>query len=198
MEVPAEPVNRTLRTEIWSLPNQLTLGRIALVPLLMVTLRWDDPFWNTIGAVIFVLGCTTDMVDGWVARRSNTVTALGKLLDPLADKLLVASALIMMMPLDRVPAWAAVVIIGRELAVTGLRGIASSRGREMPATSWGKRKSFVQYVAITCLILAWEEPLDLIRIGQWVLYLAVALTLWSGYKYLKFYIREEAERPGAS
>ncbi len=198
MEVPAEPVNRSPRAEIWSLPNRLTLGRIALVPLLMVTLRWDDPFWNTVGAVIFLLGCTTDIVDGWLARRSNSVTALGKFLDPLADKLLVASALIMMIPLDRVPAWAAVVIIGRELAVTGLRGIASSRGREMPATSWGKHKSFVQYVAITCLILAWDKPLDLIRIGQWVLYLAVAITLWSGYTYLKSYIREEASRPGAS
>jgi CDP-diacylglycerol--glycerol-3-phosphate 3-phosphatidyltransferase len=164
----------------------------------MVTLRWNDPFWNTAGAIIFLVGCTTDVVDGWLARRSNSVTAIGKFLDPLADKLLVASALIMMVPLDRVPAWAAVVIIGRELAVTGLRGIASSRGREMPATSWGKHKSFVQYVAITCLILAWEEPLDLIQIGQWVLYLAVAITLWSGYTYLKSYVREEGSGPGGS
>ena len=101
-----------------------------------------------------------------------------------------------MIPLDRVPAWAAVVIIGRELAVTGLRGIASSRGHEMPATSWGKHKSFVQYVAITCLILAWEEPMDLIAIGQWILYLAVALTLWSGYTYLRSYIRSEGSLQG--
>jgi len=192
MEAPASAVNSTFRAELSSLANRLTLGRIALVPLLMITLRWDDPFWNTVGAVIFAVGWATDVVDGWVARRFNNVTSLGKFLDPLADKLLVASALIMMIPLDRVPAWAAVVIIGRELAVTGLRGIASSKGHVMPASAWGKHKSFVQYVAITCLILAWDEPIDLIRIGQWVLYLAVALTLWSGYTYLRSYT--EAER----
>ena len=181
----------TGREQIWSLPNKFTLGRIALVPVLMVTLRWNEPFWNAIGAAVFLVGTLTDLVDGWLARRHGTTTSLGAYLDPLADKLLVATALIMMIPLDRVPAWAAVVIVGRELAITGLRGLASTRGRAMVTSRWGKHKSFVQYVAITCLILAWNEPVDLIRIGQWVLYLAVALTLWSGYTYLKAYMQEE-------
>ncbi|MDP3940314.1 MAG: CDP-diacylglycerol--glycerol-3-phosphate 3-phosphatidyltransferase [Deltaproteobacteria bacterium] len=191
-------MNSTLRAELSSLPNRVTLGRIALVPLLMITLRWDDPFWNTVGAAIFALGWTTDLVDGWLARRFNNVTSLGKFLDPLADKLLVASALIMMIPLDRVPAWAAVVIIGRELAVTSLRGIASSQGHVMAASSWGKHKSFVQYFAITCLILAWDKPIDLIRIGQWVLYLAVVLTLWSGYTYIRSYAQADLTLEGRS
>jgi CDP-diacylglycerol--glycerol-3-phosphate 3-phosphatidyltransferase len=131
-----------------------------------------------------------------LARRNNEVTPLGKFLDPLADKLLVTTALIMMIPLDRVPVWAAVVIVGRELAMTGLRGIASSQGHVIAASRWGKHKSFVQYVAITCLILAWEEPIDLILIGQWILYLAVALTLWSAYTYMRNYVQSEESLRG--
>ena len=196
MDASVRPVHRTLRAQMGSLPNRITLGRIGLVPLLAMTLRWNDPFWNTVGAAIFLIGCTSDLVDGWLARRNNDVTALGKFLDPLADKLLVATALIMMIPLDRVPAWAAVVIVGRELAMTGLRGIASSQGHVIAASRWGKHKSFVQYVAITCLILAWETPIDLILIGQWVLYLAVALTLWSAYTYLRNYVQSEESLRG--
>ena len=187
-----------MRVELSLLPNRITLGRIALVPLLMLALRWGGETGNLVGAIIFSLGWITDLVDGWLARRMNSVSALGKFLDPLADKLLVASALIMMIPLDRVPAWIAVVIIGRELAVTGLRGIASSKGRVMAASSWGKHKSFVQYVAITFLILAWDKPVDCIRVGQWILYAAVVITLWSGYAYLRSYARGETEPEGAS
>ncbi len=191
MDALARTVSRTNRAHMWSLPNRLTLGRIGLVPVLMITLRWNEPFWNAVGAIIFLVGSLTDVVDGWLARRHGTVTPLGTFLDPLADKLLVASALIMMIPLDRVPAWVAVVIVGRELVVTGLRGIASTEGRVMEASWLGKRKSFVQYVAITCLILAWKEPIDLMRIGQWILYIAVVLALWSMYRYIASYVRDD-------
>ena len=194
MDAPVRPVTARGREAFWSLPNWLTLGRIALVPVLMVTLRWNEPFWNTFGAVIFLVGSLTDVVDGWLARRHGLVTRLGTFLDPLADKLLVSSALIMMIPLDRVPAWAAVVIIGRELGVTGLRSMASADGRHIASSWMGKRKSFLQYTAITCLILAWKEPVDLIQVGQWILYLAVAATLVSGFDYLKAFIQEERDR----
>ena len=195
MEAQARFASRTMRAELSSLPNRITLGRIALVPLLMFALWWVGDAGNVVAAIIFSLGWTTDIIDGWLARRFNNVTALGKFLDPLADKLLVASALIMMIP-HRVPAWVAVVIIGRELAVTGLRGIASSKGHILEASSWGKHKSFVQYVAITFLILAWNNPLVLI--GQGILYAAVAITLWSGYAYLRSYARAERELEGST
>ena len=198
MEAQARVANRTMRAELSSLPNRITLGRIALVPLLMLALRWGGDTGNVVGAIIFSLGWTTDIIDGWLARRFNNVTSLGKFLDPLADKLLVASALIMMIPLDRVPAWVAVVIIGRELAVMGLRGIASSKGHILEASSWGKHKSFVQYVAITFLILAWDEPIDCILVGQWILYAAVIITLWSGYAYLRSYAQAERELEGTT
>ncbi|OGP86835.1 MAG: CDP-diacylglycerol--glycerol-3-phosphate 3-phosphatidyltransferase [Deltaproteobacteria bacterium RBG_13_65_10] len=191
MGASARAVSRTNRAHLWSLPNRLTFGRMGLVPLLMITLRWNEPFWNGVGALIFLLGSITDVVDGWLARRHGTVTPLGTFLDPLADKLLVATALIMMIPLGRVEAWVAVVIIGRELVVTGLRGIASTEGRVMEASWLGKRKSFVQYVAITCLILAWKNPVDLIVVGQWILYVAVALALWSMYHYIASYMRDD-------
>ena len=194
MDAHVRPATGRSREVFWSLPNWLTLGRIALVPVLMVTLRWNEPFWNTFGAAIFLAGSLTDVVDGWLARRHGLVTRLGAFLDPLADKLLVSSALIMMIPLDRVPAWAAVVIIGRELAVTGLRSMASANGRHIASSWMGKRKSFLQYTAITCLILAWKEPIDLITVGQWILYLAVAATLVSGLDYLKAFIQEERSR----
>ena len=137
------------------------------------------------------------MVDGYLARRFEAVTTLGKLMDPLADKLLVATALIMLIPLGRLPAWIALVILSRELLVTGLRGIASSSGIVVAASGLGKIKSILQYIGLGTLIF----PLGLLpipylhHIGLAVVYVALVLTVWSGldyfYKLRKVFLAKE-------
>jgi CDP-diacylglycerol--glycerol-3-phosphate 3-phosphatidyltransferase len=142
-------------------------------------------------AWLFILAAVTDLVDGWLARRGQQVTSIGKLLDPLADKLLVTAALIVLLSVGRIPAWAGwmvVVIIGRELAVTGLRSIASAGGRVMAASSLGKAKTLAQNVAIGALLF--PDPtlgLPAHTVGLALLGLATALTLWSGYVYFADY-----------
>ncbi len=136
-----------------NLPIALTLFRIVLVPPIMVFLISSSRVSVLIAAVIFVTASLTDWLDGRMARRWNQVTKLGTLLDPVADKLLVAAALISLVHIDMISAWMAVVIIGRELAVTGLRGVALSMGVVVPASSLGKAKTVSQYVALTLLIL---------------------------------------------
>jgi CDP-diacylglycerol--glycerol-3-phosphate 3-phosphatidyltransferase len=139
-----------------------------------------------IAAVIFVAASLTDWLDGRMARRWNQVTRLGTLLDPVADKLLVAAALVSLVHVEMLAAWTAVVIIGRELAVTGLRGVALSMGTVVPASSLGKAKTVSQYVAITLLILEKGVSADLEifhLISRGVLWIALALTVISGVDY---------------
>jgi CDP-diacylglycerol--glycerol-3-phosphate 3-phosphatidyltransferase len=139
-----------------------------------------------IAAVIFVAASLTDWLDGRMARRWNQVTRLGTLLDPVADKLLVAAALVSLVHVEMLAAWMAVVIIGRELAVTGLRGVALSMGTVVPASSLGKAKTVSQYVAITVLILEKGVSPDLEifhLISRGVLWIALALTVISGVDY---------------
>jgi CDP-diacylglycerol--glycerol-3-phosphate 3-phosphatidyltransferase len=139
-----------------------------------------------IAAVIFVTASLTDWLDGRMARRWNQVTKLGTLLDPVADKLLVAAALISLVHIDMISAWMAVVIIGRELAVTGLRGVALSMGAVVPASSLGKAKTVSQYVALTLLILEKGVSQDLALfhlVARSALWIALALTVVSGADY---------------
>lgn len=169
-----------------NLPIALTLVRIVLVPLLMVFLISSERVNVLIAAVIFAAAALTDWLDGTVARRRNQVTRLGTLLDPVADKLLVAAALISLVQLDMVPAWMAAVIIGRELAVTGLRGVALSMGLVMGASKLGKWKTASQYVAITLLILARGAPEEYALLGALAgasLWLALGVTVLSGADY---------------
>jgi CDP-diacylglycerol--glycerol-3-phosphate 3-phosphatidyltransferase len=134
---------------------------------------------------VFSIAACTDWVDGYVARRYGAVTVLGKLMDPLADKVLVATALIMLIPLGRLPAWITLVILSREMLVTGLRGVASSSGIVVAASGLGKLKSIMQYIGLGTLIF----PLDLLpiphlhQIGLVLLYIALILTVWSGLDY---------------
>ena len=142
----------------FNLPIALTLFRIVLVPLIIVFVISSDRVRVLIAAVIFVAASLTDWLDGFMARRRNQVTRFGTLLDPVADKLLVAAALVALVQVDMVRAWVAMVIIGRELAVTGLRGVALSMGVVVPASSFGKLKTVSQYVGITILILERGVP----------------------------------------
>ena len=176
-----------------NLPIALTLFRIVLVPLIIVFVISSDRLWVLIAAVIFVAASLTDWLDGRLARRRNQVTQFGTLLDPVADKLLVAAALLALVQVEMIGAWVAMVIIGRELAVTGLRGVALSMGVVVPASKFGKLKTVSQYVAITILILERGVPPEYVRfhlISVGALWGALALTIVSGADYFyRFYLK---------
>lgn len=172
-----------------NLANMLTLARIFAVPVIVVLLYLEHAFQTVVlsyaSAVVFALASLTDMADGYVARRQNLITNLGKFLDPLADKLLIGSVLIMLVELGWVPAWIVVVIICRELAVTGMRGVAADRGVVIAADRYGKMKTIAQSMALVPLLVHYPVfGFDPVPLGMAVLYLALALTVFSGGNYL--------------
>jgi len=180
-----------------NLPIALTLCRIVLVPLIIVFLISSSRVHALIAAAIFIAASLTDWLDGRMARRWNQVTRLGTLLDPVADKLLVAAALVALVQVDEIDAWIVVLIIGRELAVTGLRGVALSMGVVVPASALGKAKTVSQYIAITVLILEKGVPDEFARFHLFsmaVLWVALALTVVSGADYFyRFFVRAGAK-----
>ncbi|MDR1840777.1 MAG: CDP-diacylglycerol--glycerol-3-phosphate 3-phosphatidyltransferase [Holophagales bacterium] len=135
-----------------NLPNTLTVIRILLVPVLVVILMTRVPHHNIIGSVVFWIACVTDFYDGYFARKLRQITVLGKLLDPLADKLLISGALLSLVELGLTPAWMAFIILAREMAITGLRGLASEEGLTIAADWLGKWKLGAQIAAISCLL----------------------------------------------
>ena len=171
---------------IFNLPNSLTLFRVACIPVLVLLLFFPHKVTSFLAAVVFGLASLSDLLDGFVARRQQLVTNFGKFLDPLADKLVVSAALIMLIPLGRAPAWMVVVIVGRELAITGLRSMAVSEGKVISADELGKKKMVFQIVAILGLLLHYEYfGINFHAVGMFFLWLAVALTLWSGFNYFR-------------
>ncbi|MDH4183123.1 MAG: CDP-diacylglycerol--glycerol-3-phosphate 3-phosphatidyltransferase [Nitrospinota bacterium] len=164
-----------------NLPNKITLLRIFLVPLLIVFLISPSMISCIFAALVFALAAATDWLDGHLARVTNQVTELGKLLDPIADKLLVLSALVPLVELDRVAAWIVVVILGREFAVSGLRMIASSQGIHIAAGQLGKYKMAAEIVAILFLILDFNALFHLI--GQTSIVVAMILSVVSAVGY---------------
>ncbi len=180
-----------------NLPIALTLVRIVLVPLVIVFLISSDRVHVLIAAVIFLAASLTDWLDGRIARSTNQVTRLGTMLDPLADKLLVAAALVSLVQVDMVAAWMALVIIGRELAVTGLRGVALSMGVVVPASRLGKWKTVTQYVALTLLILEKGVPAEFVPfhlVSGVALWIAMGATVLSGLDYFySFFLRTGAD-----
>ena len=181
-----------------NIPISLTLARIVLVPLVIVFLISSERVHALIAAAIFVAASLTDWLDGAIARRRNQVTTLGKLLDPVADKILVAAALIALVQTDTLPAWMAVVIIVREFAVTALRGISAWVGVIVTASTLAKYKTATQYVAITLLILEKGVPpieyVPLYWLANVALWVALALTVISGADYFyRFFLRAGAK-----
>ena len=171
---------------IFNLPNSLTLFRIACIPVLVILLFFPHKATSFLAALVFALASISDLLDGFLARRQQLVTTLGKFLDPLADKLIVSSALIMLVPLGRAPAWMVVVIVGRELAITGLRSMAVSEGKVISADELGKKKMVFQIVAILGLLLHYVYfGVNFHVVGMFFLWLAVVLTLWSGINYFR-------------
>jgi CDP-diacylglycerol---glycerol-3-phosphate 3-phosphatidyltransferase len=180
-----------------NLPNKITLSRIFLIPLMLVFLLIDEKNFSTlhwgayslpvnqlIAALLFIVAASTDGIDGYLARKNNMVTNLGKLLDPLADKLLVAAVLISLTAMGKCDAWISVIIISREFAVTGLREVALLEGSVIAASKWGKAKTITQIIAISALLLnnfpfEWMDiPFDEIAI-----WLAALITIYSGIDY---------------
>ncbi len=165
-----------------NLPNKLTLLRIILVPVFIVVLMTGHYY---ISAVIFVVASLTDMLDGKIARKYDLVTDFGKLMDPLADKLLVMSALICLVQLGDIPGWMAIVILGREFAITGLRTVAASSGVVIAAGWTGKIKTVLQMIAVVLILLRnWPFVYLDIPMDQIVLWAAVVMTIVSGAEYI--------------
>ena len=167
-----------------NLPNCLTLVRIAFIPVLFVLLFFPGKLVAFVAALCFSIASLTDFFDGFLARKRNSVTQTGKILDPLADKLLVTACLIMLIPLRDVQAWVVAIIVCREIAVTGLRGVAAAGGLIMPAETMGKKKTAFQITAIICLLLHYKYfQIDLHQVGMGLLLVAMVLTVWSGCIY---------------
>ncbi|KGR73962.1 CDP-diacylglycerol--glycerol-3-phosphate 3-phosphatidyltransferase [Ureibacillus sinduriensis] len=182
-----------------NIPNKITVSRILLIPVFVIVILFDFGWGNMnflgaempvnhfVAGLIFIIASCTDWVDGYYARKYNLVTNLGKFLDPLADKLLVAAAFIVLVELGMAPSWIIIIILSREFAVTGLRAILAGEGEIVAASQLGKIKTWAQIVAISALILhntifaLINIPFDMIA-----LYIALIFTVWSGWEY--FYL----------
>jgi CDP-diacylglycerol--glycerol-3-phosphate 3-phosphatidyltransferase len=170
-----------------NLPNALSLVRIFLVPVLVVFLIVVPRPYNLTAAVVFLAAVLTDWLDGRVARSMRQVTTLGKLLDPVADKLLISASLISLVQVGRVPAWMVVLIVGRDLAITGLRGIAAAQNVVIQASDFGKATMVAEVIAVALLIMSW--PPFSVPLGKAVLAVAILLSLGSGMAYFQKFWR---------
>ncbi|WP_027184928.1 CDP-diacylglycerol--glycerol-3-phosphate 3-phosphatidyltransferase [Desulfovibrio inopinatus] len=176
---------------MFNIANNLTLARIAAVPIIVVLLYYPNKTTTFLALIFFIIASITDIFDGIIARRFNIVTNFGKFLDPLADKLLINSILIMLVWLGWVEAWIAVVIVGRETMVTGLRAIAADVGVVIAADKYGKMKTIMQMISLCPLILHYPLlGIDFVPLGTALLYIAVVLTIFSGINYLRRFFKD--------
>jgi CDP-diacylglycerol--glycerol-3-phosphate 3-phosphatidyltransferase len=179
------------RQQILNLPNGLTIIRVLAIPVILWLLFYPGKAYQWVTAIFFLLIAVTDTIDGYFARRRGMVTTLGKFLDPLADKLLIVTALIALIPARGIPFWMVIVIVGREIAVTGLRGIAVSQGIVIPAGPLGKYKTVFEVAAITFLILDEEYlSVDCHFVGMVFLWMALLLAVYSGVDYFRRFLKE--------
>ncbi len=180
---------RAENRRIVNLPNAITLLRIGILPVLFLILLEPGEGLSLAIAILFILAALTDLLDGYVARRYNIVTRMGKLLDPIADKIIMSAALVLLIPVGRAPAWVVALMIMRDFAVDGLRSMAAAEGHVIEASRLGKYKTLCQIVAVSALIIHYPiYGIDASSIGTAFLYVALVLSLWSGFDYLvKFY-----------
>ena len=173
-----------------NISNALTVSRIFMVPVIALLLFHDVLIQSVIAAAIFGAAMVTDFLDGYLARKYHQESDLGKLLDPLADKFLIATVMIMLIPLNRIPAWMVAVIVARELAVTGLRSIAAEKNIIIPADWLGKYKTAFQCTAIIPLLVHYPIlGLQFQLAGEFFMWIALFFTIWSGVDYFIHYIR---------
>lgn len=195
-----------LRDELLNAPNLLTLGRMALIPLFLYLLYYENRRNSFLAAALYSVCALSDWVDGWLARVSNKVTTLGKFLDPLADKVIVLSALVMLVRLGRVEVWVVVVIVAREFLISGLRTIAVSEGLVIAASQGGKWKTSLQLTGIICLMLHYHYAVDYLAgtlmtdfqsVGSTLLYLSLVPGIVSAAQYVRaFYTLDTGEPRG--
>jgi CDP-diacylglycerol--glycerol-3-phosphate 3-phosphatidyltransferase len=194
---PAKQRRRTLAEDAVNLPNLLTMGRIVMIPLFLVLLDRDTPRDCLWAAIVFTLAALTDVLDGYLARKLGIVSVLGKFLDPLADKLMVMAGLVWMVPMGRIPAWVVVVLLAREISVTGLRSIAASEGVVISAGQEGKTKTALQMIGLIALVLGYPYHLmyvgidlgvvDLIHVGRMLVYLSLVFSVASAAQYIRLF-----------
>lgn len=168
----------------WTPANIITVGRIVMIPVVIAFLFDPGPAagWWAMG--IFVVAAISDLIDGWLARRYAQVSVIGAFLDPLADKLMVMAVMVMLIPLGRIPAWLVVVLLARELVITGLRGIASAEGIIISASAGGKFKTAYQMTGLSFLLIHYRYlEIDCHTVGLWLMYISTAISLWSGWSY---------------
>lgn len=173
-----------------NVPNLLAIVRIVLTPVIMAFVLLADEVGNGYGIAlaVFVFAALTDFADGYLARRWRITTTLGAFLDSVADKVLVTGSLLVLIEVGRMWSWAAFIIIGRELAVMGLRGVVALEDQaNVPPSIWGKLKALVQFVAIGFAIVRFEPTIGPFYFDQWLMLVAVGVTLLSGWDYFKRY-----------
>lgn len=185
---------KTLWEDAKNLPNLLTFLRVLMIPVVLLLLDRGAPrdcYW---AAWVYALAAITDLLDGWLARRQGLVTVIGKFLDPLADKLIVAATLVWMVPMGRIPAWAVVLLLSREITITALRSIAGAEGLVISAAEGGKAKTALQMIGIICLLLGYPYHLsigiidfgrvDLVHVGRLLIYTSLVFSLTSAAQYM--------------
>lgn len=190
--LPISPKNR----RIINLPNTITIVRLCIIPILFFLLLSPDQTWSLVVAFLFIAAALTDLLDGYVARRYEIVTTMGKFLDPIADKLVINTAMVLMIPIGRISAWIVAIIIIRDFFVDGIRTIATSEGVVIQASWLGKQKTLCQVFAVSALMIHYPFlGADAHTVGTILLLLALVLSVYSGLdyfmKFLKIVLREE-------
>jgi CDP-diacylglycerol--glycerol-3-phosphate 3-phosphatidyltransferase len=188
---------RTLAQDMVNLPNLLTFGRVVAIPFLVWLLDTPTPVRNFWACIVFTAAAITDMLDGYLARKLNVVSVLGKFLDPLADKLIVMAALVWMVPMGRIAAWVVVLLLAREISVTGLRSVAASEGVVISAGNEGKTKTALQMIGIVALVLGYPYHLsylgidlgtiDMVHVGRLLVYLSLLFSFASMAQYMRLF-----------
>ncbi len=196
---------RMKKKHLLGLANYLTYGRIASIPLLLVLMSFISPasevpsrtdlFLNWMVVILYILSAVTDMIDGYIARRRESTGNFGKFLDPLADKLVTSAILIMLIPMGRISAWIPIILISREIAITGLRGMAISEDIVIAASQWGKRKSIVEAFALGGYLVYYPTwGVNFGAVANVLIAITVIISLGSGVHYILSFFQEVLER----
>jgi CDP-diacylglycerol---glycerol-3-phosphate 3-phosphatidyltransferase len=192
-----KPRRPTLAADALNIPNLLTMGRIVAIPWFVWLLDTPTPVRGFWACIVFTLAAITDVLDGYLARKLGVVSVLGKFLDPLADKLIVMAALVWMAPMGRIAAWVVVLVLAREISVTGLRSVAASEGVVISAGAEGKTKTALQMIGIVALVLGYPYHLsylgidlgvvDMVHVGRWLVYLSLLFSFASAAQYVRLF-----------
>lgn len=194
-----------IKKDIFNIPNLITLFRIILIPVVAVLIAYESPRNCFLAALFFSIASGTDFVDGYLARRLSLITITGKFLDPLADKLMVITSLVMLIPLNRVPAWLVVILLAREFSITVLRALASQEGLVLAAGQEGKAKAALQMVGIVGLLvhypyeinfLIFRGIIDFHRVGIVLVVLSMVFSILSAFSYFKWFVSEIDRKGG--